>query len=413
MLIPFIKIPSFASYWQDNEVMNFSLPEITVGSEIAPQVDNTIDVAVIIYAMVAVIFFVVMAIKYTRLQRMAKRSEQQAYGDYTLLLNTGYGPGSWGKYIVLPEADVHETIVQHEAAHLRLRHSADLLFINLLQAVLWPNLFLYAIKKELRQVHEFQADAAIDVDAKTYGELLLANTFSTCTLPFTHSFNIHPLKRRIMMLKKRKSPMAIVFGAIAVLVTGITVFNVVALQSCKAKKWEVVQATEVDKMPVFNGNFDEFLSKSIRYPQEAIDSNIEGKVNIGFVVDENGKVRDVKVKSKNVHPILANEAARVVKQMNSWIPAEKNGKKVAVEMILPVNFRLPDNLPPYTFEYTVEDSAPGIDVMHPTVKFEISDAKSIDIATTKNKNRHAELIKQQQEVEAEIEHIKNEQNKKK
>ncbi len=461
MLIPFIKIPSFAGYWQDNEVMNFRLPEITVGGEIAPQVDNTIDVAVIIYSMVAVIFFVVMAIKYIRLQRMAKRSEQQSFGDYTLLLNTGYGPGSWGKYIVLPDTGVHETIVQHEAAHLRMRHSADLLFINLLQCMLWPNLFLYAIKKELRQVHEFQADAAIDVDAKTYGELLLANTFSTCTLPFTHSFNIHPLKRRIRMLKKRKSPMAIVFGVAALMATGIMIFNIVALQSCKAKKWEVMKATEVDKMPMYKGDYDDFIAKTIKYPQEAIDSNIEGKVNIGFVVDENGKVRDVNVKSKKVHPILSNEAVRVVKQMNSWIPAEKNGKKVAVEMILPIVFRLPDSVPPYTFDYKIEDAKLAMDVIHPSARFEVSDAKPIEIVTTKSNkgklksnqkeletmssyydalqktqlanlekdlNKHQielskhkielekqqqALLKQQQEVEAEMERIKKEQNKRK
>lgn len=349
VLIPFIKIPSFASYWQDNEVMNFSLPEITVGSEIAPQVDNTIDVAVIIYAMVAVIFFVVMAIKYTRLQRMAKRSEQQAYGDYTLLLNTGYGPGSWCKYIVLPEADVHETIVQHEAAHLRLRHSADLLFINLLQAVLWPNLFLYAIKKELRQVHEFQADAAIDVDAKTYGELLLANTFSTCTLPFTHSFNIHPLKRRIMMLKKRKSPTAIVFGAIAILVTGITVFNVIALQSCKAKKWTVERTEPLSgeelvgvTMPKFGNQFtlSEYLSDKMVYPKEAKEKGIEGKIMVKFVVDKDGRVKDVQVVSKNANPLLAKAAVDVVSNMPDWTPGEKNGEKVPIYYMLPFNFKL-------------------------------------------------------------------------
>ncbi|OSZ78935.1 hypothetical protein CAP35_12010 [Chitinophagaceae bacterium IBVUCB1] len=451
LLLPFIKLPSLATYWQRNEVMNFRLPEITVGGNIAPHVRNTVDVALIIYTAVACLLLIVMAVKYIRLQRMARRSEQQPYKGYTLLLNTGYGPGSWGRYIVLPDAEAHETVIEHEAAHLRMRHSADLLLINLLQCIVWPNLFLYAIKKELRQVHEFQADAAIDVDAKTYGELLLSNTFSTCTLPFTHSFNIHPLKRRIMMLKKRKSPLAIVFGVAALFAAGIVVFNVVALQSCKAKKWEVMKAGEVDKMPLFKGDYQDFLFRTLNYPQEAIDNNIEGKVDIGFIVDENGKIKDVQVKTKDANPILSKEAKRVVEKMEILKPAEKNGKKVAVELILPINFKLPDSIPP----------SPIFFIDEPSPEHTVMNCEPVEIATTKsdkwkqksyqkeiqniseyydevqreqlskledNLSKHLqelsknkkeiekqqqELQKQQQEVEAEIERFKKEQNKRK
>lgn len=253
------------------------------------------------------------------------------------------------------------------------------------------------------------------------------------------------------MLKKRKSPMAIVFGIVALMAAGIMVFNIVALQSCKAKKWEVVQATEVDKMPVFKGDYQDFLFRTLRYPQEAIDSNIEGKVNIGFIVDENGKVKNVHVKSKNVHPILANEAKRVVEKMEILKPAEKNGKKVAVELILPVNFKLPDSIPPGP-AFFVDDQKKA--------EHTVMNCEPIEIATTKsnkgklqsnqkeleriskeydaiqkaqladvekNLNRHLlelsknrkeiekqqqALLKQQQEVEAEMKRIKKEQNKK-
>lgn len=339
VFIPFIKLSSLAGYWKDNKVMNFRLPEVTVDNGMTPQVNSVIDRVAIIYASVTFVLLLVMLVKYIRLQRMVKNSEQQLGKHYTLLLNTGYGPGSWGRYIVLPDAEVNDTIIQHEAAHLRLRHSTDILGINLLQCLLWPDIFLYFIKKELRQVHEFQADAAVGADIQSYGELLLSNTFNTCTLPFTHSFNIHPLKRRIAMLKKRKSPMAIVFGAAAILATGAVVFNVVALQSCKAKKWEVMKAQEVDKMAEFNGDYVKFMTENLVYPKEAMDKGIEGKVMVKFIVNEEGKVvyRDI-IKSPDT--LLSLATIDVLRKMPWWKPAEKDGKKVAVEFIMPVVFEL-------------------------------------------------------------------------
>lgn len=374
VFIPFIKLSSLVGYWKDNKVMNFRLPEVTVDNGMAPQVNSVIDWAAIIYASVTVVLLLVMLVKYIRLQRMVKNSEQQLGKHYTLLLNTGYGPGSWGRYIVLPDAEVNDTIIQHEAAHLRLRHSMDILGINLLQCLLWPDIFLYFIKKELRQVHEFQADAAVGADIQSYGELLLSNTFNTCTLPFTHSFNIHPLKRRIMMLKKRKSPLSLALGVIAIFVTGLLLFNMVALQSCKAKKWEVANVTEVDKGAEFDGNLIDFMSANTKYPKEAIDKGIEGRVVVRFLVDDDGTVKNAEVltenctyadgtttKTKAQDGIFGKAALDVVHKMPKWIPAEKNGKKVAVYYQQPFTFRLPgDSTVGYLYE---KKNGRGIDVM--------------------------------------------------
>ena len=77
----------------------------------------------------------------------------------------------------------------------------------------------------------------------------------------------------------------------------------------------------------------------LKYPQYAIDNGIQGKVLVDFVIDEKGKVKDVKV-LKGVHPSLDDEAVKVVSASPDWKPARVRGKKVPCAISLYVEFRL-------------------------------------------------------------------------
>lgn len=94
-----------------------------------------------------------------------------------------------------------------------------------------------------------------------------------------------------------------------------------------------------EKMPQFNGNVNEYLSKNIRYPQIAIDTYTQGRVICQFVVGKDGSVEDIEI-VRSVDPSLDKEALRVIKSMPKWKPGMQNGKPVKVRMTLPVNFRL-------------------------------------------------------------------------
>jgi len=354
VVMPFIKLPSLTNYFEQNRAINMRLPDVVATGGYEQQVmTHTVNWVLIAYASVAVVLFALFIYKRIRLQQVIRRSTRLQEKGYTVLLNTTYGPGSWGRYIFLPDESINETIIQHEAAHVYMKHSTDVVLMQLLQCICWPNLFLHAINKELKQVHEFQADAAVGMDRLQYSELLLSNVFDTCTLPLTHSFNIHPLKRRIAMLKKRKSPMAIVFGAVAILATGAVVFNVIALQSCKPKTYEVKQEIETDKGPEFNGDLTSYLADNLKYPKDAMDKRIEGRVMVSFTVDETGAVKNAEVVSENctfadgtkTHAkaekgVFGQAALDVVNSMPKWTPAEKGGKKIAVKMTQPFTFSL-------------------------------------------------------------------------
>jgi len=97
----------------------------------------------------------------------------------------------------------------------------------------------------------------------------------------------------------------------------------------------------VEENPEFKGGMEElykFLGKHLKYPKEAKENGIEGKVFVQFVVWKNGEIRDVKI-LKGVHEMLNKEAIRVIKMMPKWIPGKQRGKAVNSRFTLPVKFK--------------------------------------------------------------------------
>ena len=102
---------------------------------------------------------------------------------------------------------------------------------------------------------------------------------------------------------------------------------------------------DCDRKPSFLGTTDPrvFLEKWVyqylKYPEEAVRQGIQGKVLVDFVIDESGKVTDVKV-IKGVDELLDAEAVRVIAASPAWKPGYVRGKKVKAEISLYVEFRL-------------------------------------------------------------------------
>ena len=82
-----------------------------------------------------------------------------------------------------------------------------------------------------------------------------------------------------------------------------------------------------------------FVRDNLRYPEDAKDNNIEGRVICSFVVTAEGKVDKIKV-AKGIGHGCDEEAMRVIKSMPLWYPAMQNGKAVNQNMSLPIAFKL-------------------------------------------------------------------------
>ena len=99
-----------------------------------------------------------------------------------------------------------------------------------------------------------------------------------------------------------------------------------------------------DKYAEFPGGVDalfSFLLENIEYPEEARKEDIGGRVIVKFIIDESGMVKDAAI-AKGIHPLLDNEALRVVHKLPRFIPAEYDGKPKSSYFSLPINFRLSD-----------------------------------------------------------------------
>ena len=98
----------------------------------------------------------------------------------------------------------------------------------------------------------------------------------------------------------------------------------------------------VEEMPSFPGGqgaLMSFLNSNIKYPVVAQENGVQGRVIVGFVVERDGSITDVKV-LRSVDPSLDREAQRVVKAMPRWKPGKQNGSAVRVKYTVPVVFRL-------------------------------------------------------------------------
>ena len=98
----------------------------------------------------------------------------------------------------------------------------------------------------------------------------------------------------------------------------------------------------VEEMPKFPGGepaMFKFISENVKYPQEAKDKNISGRVFVNFVVEKDGSVDEVKV-LRSIGGGCDEEAVRVVKSMPKWTPGKQKGKPVRVSYIIPFVFKL-------------------------------------------------------------------------
>ena len=98
----------------------------------------------------------------------------------------------------------------------------------------------------------------------------------------------------------------------------------------------------VEQMPEFPGGKEalmKFISENVKYPKEAEEKGLQGRVVVRYVIEKDGSISEVEI-AKSVNEYLDAEAIRVVNAMPKWKPGKQNGKPVRVKFTLPVTFRL-------------------------------------------------------------------------
>lgn len=296
-------------------------------------------------------FYVAAALIYNVVQYFFFKAKLKSFDfieiqGYKMYVNTSFGPGSFGKTIIVPSAEIDPQIFRHEIAHIEQKHYYDKVFLRII-TIFFPLVFpLYFIKKELSLIHELQADEYACDNKEHYALLLLNTQFQTQSVPFIQLFFHHPLKKRIMMLQKSK-PLgkAQKFGLMASFL--LICSSLVLVQGCKQDappvaiaKVEPNETPVTSVMPTFPGGEEElyqYLADVITYPE---GEKNEGTVRVNFIVDKEGNIKDAKV-NRPVAPRLDSTAIAVINNMPKWTPAkDANGNHMDMHFMIPIKFVL-------------------------------------------------------------------------
>ena len=335
--------------------------------------------ALLVY-LTGIVFFIVRNLcSLARLGRLIRQGKREALDSYLpdrkeknvrlVVHDHDIAPFSWMHWIVIARKDLEENgreILIHELAHIRNRHSWDLLLADLCIFVQWFNPAAWLLKQELQNIHEYEADETVlreGVNARNYQMLLIKKAVGTRLYSMANSFNHSSLKKRItMMLKEKSNPWArakylyiLPLAALAVTAFARPEVSAVADEISAVKVIApavhdsiqpnvqtavVAPSSALDQMPEFPGGMEAlntYLRNNIRYPQEAQKAGIQGRVIIQFIVSKDGSITDAEV-VESVDPQLDAEGLRLIKNMPRWKPGMRKEQAIRVKQTLPIRF---------------------------------------------------------------------------
>jgi len=357
LLLPMLSLPSTTAIrWAQ-----MKLPEVIISPLSHPTANSTLglnDLLLLVYVSGCIIMLLRLIHQSWQLRNIIQKSAdgQEIGGMQKVSTSSVASCSSFFWYLFVPrEFDISNSrdrsIFFHERAHQQQGHSFDLLIFQALRCGLWFNPFLYLIEKDLRIVHEFQADVAVIQSGEQkseYMKILAQQAFPQFENLFTHSFNKSSITKRIkMMNQKRSGKLSILKGMMILPVVLFTLFtfscNNSNNNSGKISSGRVI-AEEVipDVQPQFPGGEKAMLThlySNIKYPQLARDKEVEGLVLVTFTVNTDGTLNNFEAE-KDPGKGLGEAAIEAIKTMPAWEPGKKNGKAIKVEYSLPVRFKL-------------------------------------------------------------------------
>lgn len=323
-------------------------------------------------------------------------------GSRLIISDTHSAPFSWMNYIIIGRDDYEqgiEEILEHEKAHIGLRHSWDLLLVDLISAIQWFNPAIWMLRSDIRDIHEYEADEAVllkGVNVRHYQYLLVSKAMADSGFSITNQFNHSNLKLRINMMTKKKSSKRSALKALYILpVIGIslavsarTIVDYRYEQPTKENQTvpnpvipdDVVPTDICDKpevMPEFQGGTEklfEHMKNNLKYPALAEELGVQGRILVQFIISKDGKVYDPQVikainpknaerteittKGSKLPPPPPGDETRqekvtaAIKQMSDeaircinatsdhWTPAKNKGKTVNTKFVVPIVYRL-------------------------------------------------------------------------
>ncbi|MFT7031451.1 MAG: TonB family protein [Marinoscillum sp.] len=394
------------------------------------------------YAAITIFFLIKFLGSVGYLVYLERKSSYEKFNDlYIRKVKNINGSFTFFNWIFLSEEvdksqQDYDVILRHEQAHASLGHSYDLVLFELFKVCFWWLPSSWFINKEIKKIHEYQADAYAlkSYNVERYSSILISSTLKSNGLSLASSFHDGLILKRLLAMKqqtKKVSPwklgalsmicatLFVVFacseevdqeikkmGSQSNLITfdqlpadmqvdlveikedlsfmkveileGDKMSNIEELQDLDPKtihsmnvdkankaiyiaikkdgtnfdylseksKQEGEVFTIVEEQPEFEGGIDAFyqyLGNEIKYPEQAREMGVEGRVYVQFVVETDGSLSEVK-SVKGIGAGCDTEAVRVVQNAPAFKPGSQRGKPVRVRMVMPIAFTLDPNM---------------------------------------------------------------------
>lgn len=229
-----ISLPTISTEIRVPMIVNNQIAEIdAAGFSAFSSHSNTLEIVQQMVVVVYLSVFLLLAFRYIlNLSRLIKsgRTAKQLNGYKVALLQGDASPYSFFNTIYISEkdynnGDISKEILFHELVHIKQKHSIDILFVEFLQVVFWFNPLLYLLKREIKLNHEYLADVGVvssDIAISDYQKSMINSVFRNNSSCLASNFNYSFIKKRIIMLKKEKSP-------VRLFLKGITIFPFILL----------------------------------------------------------------------------------------------------------------------------------------------------------------------------------------
>ncbi|MDR2854476.1 MAG: M56 family metallopeptidase, partial [Prevotellaceae bacterium] len=398
---PFFQFFSFfandAKLLENNVVPSISLGDISITS-IETDATPSMSLLQIVNVVLKFVYFSGLAFFVVRfitqiisiLRIIYAARKERFFGQEVLVSDQIDAPLSFFNKIVINNNAYSETelneILLHEQTHVHQLHSVDVILSELLCIFAWFNPFAWLLKREIRLNLEFLADHAVllsGCETAHYQLNLVQLSFHKNLTTITNNFNVSPLKKRIIMMKKNESSRksmwkyTLLLPATALLIgfnvptsagnrnqtekmveNGATYFAPETSVTTKTPPENEPILENPEKLPVLldkDGDEDdimEYLGYNLKYPAEAMKAQVNIRVVYSFVVETDGTVSNIKwltthveKDSDNPGVIAAKKACQketerlIASTSGKWKAAVQGGKSVRFSMTLPVWFK--------------------------------------------------------------------------
>ena len=352
------ELADYYATWMATEEITATTPVVID----APQLPSLLTIGIYLYYIGVIVMsfrFIAQLCSVFRMRWKGTRS--MIDGQRIISIPTEADPFSFFGWIFLYlpglKDESRQEILKHEQTHARQWHSMDVILCELINIVCWFNPFAWLIKTEIRLNLEYLADnkvAETTSDCKLYQYHLLNLVNKNVQTGLCNNFNVSHLKRRIIMMNKKRTHTAgrikyalfVPLAAALLIASNISCISsekqeeISEKQESRAAEGEVFMV--VEEMPEFPGGMGEcmkWLGQNIKYPADAKEKGVQGRVIVQFVVEKDGTIVNAKV-VRGVDPDLDAEALRVVNQSPKWKPGKQKGEAVRVKYTLPIMFRL-------------------------------------------------------------------------